>query len=250
LQTNILGTEVLSRLAVKHGIKRFHHVSTDEVFGTLELDSHERFNEDTPYDPRSPYSASKASSDHIVRAYGETYGLPFTITNCSNNYGPWDSPGRAVPVFITRILSGETIPLYGKGDFVRDYLYVQDHVNAIDSAIHQGRIMQTYTVGGGAEKTGVELATAILEAMGESTDRIEFVEDRPGHDSRYAINPAKITRELGWKQSVTFEEGIQNTVAWYKTNEEWWRPYKDKLSLLRDSANYKQAKGKRVGRDR
>lgn len=239
LQANIIGTDVLARAALKHKIKRFHHVSTDEVFGSLELGSGVRFNEQTSYDPRSPYAASKAASDHLVRAYGETYGLPYTITNCSNNYGPWDSPGRAIPVFISKALNDQPLPLYGEGKAVRDYLFVEDHCAAIDLALHKGSLGETYCVGGAAQKNGLELATAILEALGKPKDLIEFVTDRPGHDMRYDIDPSHIENTLDWKQSVSFQEGIQQTVAWYKANQDWWQAYLKRFDLMRDNDMYK-----------
>ena len=238
LTTNIMGTEVLARLAIKHKTKRFHHVSTDEVFGTLELGSSKRFNEQTPYSPRSPYAASKAASDHLVRAYGETYGLPYTITNCSNNYGPYDSPGRVIPVFITNALQDKSLPIYGKGQAIRDYLFVDDHCTAIDLALHQGELGQTYCVGGAVQKNGIEVATAILDTLGRPKELIEYVTDRPGHDMRYDIDPSYIEKTLGWKQSVSFEEGIAKTVEWYKNHEAWWQPYKERLDLMRSSGLY------------
>jgi dTDP-glucose 4,6-dehydratase len=238
LRSNILGTETLARAALNNKIKRFHHVSTDEVFGTLELGSDEKFNEQTAYSPRSPYAASKASSDHIVRAYGETYGLPFTITNCSNNYGPADSPGRAIPVFITNALDDKPLPIYGNGKAIRDYLFVEDHCAAIDLAIHKGEVGETYCVGGDAPRNGLETAKAILEALGKPQDLVEFVADRPGHDMRYDIDSAYIQKNLGWNQSVSFEEGIKKTVDWYKANESWWRPYKEKFDLMRGKGLY------------
>lgn len=238
LRTNVLGTEILARLSLEYEVKRFHHVSTDEVFGTLDLHSNDMFNEDTPYNPRSPYSASKAASDHIVRAYGETYGLPYTITNCSNNYGPADSPGRIISLFITNALLDKPLPLYGKGEFVRDYLYVEDHCIAIDLVMQQEAVGKTYCVGGGAQKNGVQVAEAVLAVLGKPSDMIEFVPDRPGHDPRYAIDNSLINKELGWKPSVDFEEGIRRTVKWYKNNEDWWKPYKERLTLMRDQGLY------------
>ncbi len=231
LRTNILGTEVLARLALKHKIKRFHHVSTDEVFGTLELGSPEKFNETTPYDPRSPYSASKAASDHIVRAYGETYGLPYTITNCSNNYGPYDSPGRIVSLFITNALDDKPLTIYGKGEFVRDYLFVSDHCSAIDLVLHQEQEGNTYCIGGAAERTGLEVAKAILAVVGKPEDLIEFVPDRPGHDPRYSIDASLIKQQLGWAPSVTFEEGIGRSINWYRDNRVWWEEAKAKINM-------------------
>jgi len=238
LQTNIMGTDVLARAAIEQGVKRFHHVSTDEVFGTLEIGSPERFNEQTPYSPRSPYSASKAASDHIVRAYGESYGLPFTITNCSNNYGPWDSPGRVIPVFIAKLMNNEKLPVYGNGKAIRDYLFVDDHCSAIDLAIHKGQVGETYCVGGAAQRNGIQVAEAILEAFGKPKDYIEFVTDRPGHDMRYDIDPSYIEKQLGWKQSVSFEEGIKRTVDWYKAHQSWWKAYAERFDLQRDKGLY------------
>ena len=239
LRSNIMGTDALARASVKNKVKRFHHVSTDEVFGTLELGSPEKFDEKTPYSPRSPYAASKASSDHIVRAYGESYGLPFTITNCSNNYGPYDSPGRIIPVFVTNALNDRPLTIYGNGQAVRDYLYVYDHCTAIDLAIHKGKVGETYCVGGGAQRNGVEVADAILQSTRKPESLKKFVEDRPGHDMRYDIDPSYIQKELGWKQSVSFEEGIQKTVEWYKENQGWWEHYHGMLDLMRDKGLYK-----------
>lgn len=238
LQSNIMGTDTLARAAIKQGVKRFHHVSTDEVFGTLEIGSPERFNEKTPYSPRSPYSASKAASDHLVRAYGESYGLPYTITNCSNNYGPWDSPGRIIPVFIAKALNGEKLPVYGNGKAIRDYLFVEDHCTAIDLAIHKGDVGETYCVGGAAQRNGLQVAEAILTALDMPNDRIEFVTDRPGHDMRYDIDPAYIEGRLGWKQSVSFEEGIKRTVDWYKQHQDWWQSFARHFDLMRDQGMY------------
>ncbi len=243
LRSNIIGTDVTARAALKNKVGRFHHVSTDEVFGTLEIGSPEKFNEKTPYNPRSPYAAAKASSDHIVRAYGETYGLPFTITNCSNNYGPYDSPGRVMPVFITNALEDKPLPIYGKGQAVRDYLYVHDHCVAIDLAIHKGVVGETYCVGGAAQRNGIQVAETILEALGKPKSLIEFVADRPGHDMRYDIDPSYIKEKLGWQQSVSFEEGIAKTVDWYKTHENWWKPYKERLDLMRESGLYNTKAG-------
>ena len=239
LRANILGTDSIARAAIKNKVPRFHHVSTDEVFGTLPLDNlSAKFNEDTPYAPRSPYSASKASSDHIVRAYGESYGLPYTITNCSNNYGPWDSPGRVIPVFIANALDDKPLPVYGKGQAIRDYLFVEDHCSAIDLAIHQGEVEQTYCVGGGAQRNGIQIAETILDMLGKPKSLIEFVTDRPGHDMRYDIDPTHIQQTLGWKQGVTFEEGIKKTVDWYTARQDWWRPFYERFDLMRTSGMY------------
>jgi dTDP-glucose 4,6-dehydratase len=238
LRSNILGTDSLARAAIKQKVGRFHHVSTDEVFGSLELDATEVFNESTPYSPRSPYAASKASSDHIVRAYGETYGLPYTITNCSNNYGPWDSPGRIISVFIANALNDQPLPVYGNGKNVRDYLFVEDHCSAIDLAIHSNKLGETFCVGGAAQRNGVQIAETILSCLGKPKDLIQFVKDRPGHDLRYDIDPSYIETALGWKQSVSFEEGINRTVAWYKNNENWWREFQKSFDLMRNSGLY------------
>jgi dTDP-glucose 4,6-dehydratase len=238
LQTNILGTDSVARAAIKQGVKRFHHVSTDEVFGTLEIGKPERFNEQTPYSPRSPYSASKAASDHIVRAYGESYGLPFTITNCSNNYGPWDSPGRVIPVFITNALNDQPLPVYGNGQAIRDYLFVEDHCSAIDLAIHKGELGETYCVGGAAQRNGVQIAETILDILGRPKSLLQYVEDRPGHDMRYDIDPTFTENKLGWHQSVSFEEGIARTIEWYKSHQDWLHEYEERFDLMRDSGLY------------
>ena len=231
LRTNILGTETLLRLARKHGVSRFHHISTDEVFGALPLDGG-RFNEETAYAPRSPYAASKAASDHLVRAYGETYGVPFSITNCSNNYGPYQLPEKAVPLFITNALDGKALPLYGDGRSVRDYLYVADHCRAIDLVIHAGKEGSTYCVGGNVERDGIAVAETILDLLGLPRDRIEFVADRPGHDRRYAIDATRIREDLGWVTSVSFEEGLAATIRWYQEHEDWWRSIKDNTKII------------------
>lgn len=231
LRTNVLGTEILARLALKHKLQRFHHISTDEVFGSLELTDTKIFNEETPYDPRSPYSASKAASDHMIRAYGETYGLPFTITNCSNNYGPYHFPEKVIPLFITNALDDKPLPIYGDGKSVRDYLYVEDHVRAIEVILEKGKLGETYCVGGGAEKNGIEIAETVLKILNKPVSLMQFVKDRAGHDRRYAINAGKIQKELGWNPQVTFEEGIAKTVQWYKDHEAWWRPLQEKAKL-------------------
>lgn len=224
VQTNVVGTEVLLETAQEFGIKRFHHVSTDEVFGTLSLDNlTEKFNEKTPYSPRSPYSASKASSDHLVRAFIETYKLPATISNCTNNYGPFHFIEKAIPLFITNALQGKTLPIYGTGKAVRDYLYVTDHCIAIDLILHGGKIGETYCIGGDGERNGIEIADTILDLLGKPKTLKTFVEDRKGHDMRYAMDHSKITNELGWNPTVTFEEGIKKTIQWYKDNESWWK---------------------------
>ena len=224
VQTNVLGTEILLETAQLFGVKRFHHVSTDEVFGSLSLENHEeKFTELTPYAPRSPYAASKAGSDHLVRAFFETYNFPATISNCTNNYGPFHFPEKAIPLFITHALENKSLPLYGTGLAVRDYVYVWDHCVAIDLILHKGVIGETYCVGGDSEKNGIEIADMILELLEKPKDLKIFVEDRKGHDMRYAIDHIKITTELGWNPSVNFAEGLRRTVDWYKEHESWWK---------------------------
>lgn len=214
---------------------RFHHISTDEVFGSLPADPSVKFTEDTPYDPRSPYSASKAASDHLVRAWHETYGLPVVLTNCSNNYGPYHFPEKLVPVVILRALACEPIPVYGDGGNVRDWLYVEDHADALLLCLQKGQVGRSYNIGGENEATNIDLVRTIcahldeLRPDGAPHDRlITFVTDRPGHDRRYAIDPSRIRAELGWRPSVTVEEGLRKTVEWYLANEDWWRPLLDR----------------------
>ena len=221
LETNVRGTYVLLEAARKHS-KRFHHVSTDEVFGALGSDD-KPFDEDTPYDPRSPYSASKAASDHLVRAYFHTYGLPITISNCSNNYGPYHFPEKLIPLAITNILEGGKVPVYGDGLQVRDWLYIEDHCRAIDLIIHRGKIGKTYCVGGGNQPTNLIVIQKVCALLGRDDSEIKFVKDRPGHDRRYAMNYGKIKRDLGWQPTVTLEEGLAKTVEWYRKNEQWWK---------------------------
>lgn len=220
VQTNVVGTQVLLQAALQYG-KRFHHVSTDEVFGSLAMNSEEKFSETTPYNPHSPYSASKAASDHLVRAYYDTYQLPVTISNCTNNYGPWHFPEKMIPLCITRLLNNETIPVYGKGVNVRDWLYVEDHCRALDLILTKGKIGETYCIGGGAEIPNIQVAKFILQIMDKPESLISFVKDRPGHDLRYAMDYSKIKRELGWQPQVSFAEGIEQTVTWFKEHTAW-----------------------------
>lgn len=227
VETNVVGTQVLLEAARQTGVKRFHHVSTDEVFGSLELASSGKFNERTPYDPKSPYSASKAGSDHLVRAYAHTYGLPVTITNCSNNFGPYQFPEKFIPLAITNILEGKKIPVYGDGKNVRDWLYVEDHCRAIDLVLTRGKVGQTYCVGGlTRDISNLEVVRTILTKMGKDESFIEFVKDRPGHDRRYAIDWTKIATELGWKPAFDFETYLSETIEWYKTHSSWWQDVK------------------------
>ncbi|MDD3487151.1 MAG: dTDP-glucose 4,6-dehydratase [Candidatus Moranbacteria bacterium] len=225
IRTNVVGTHNLLEAAKNAGGKRFHHVSTDEVFGHLEPGD-PAFNESTPYAPRSPYSASKAASDHLVRAYFHTFGLPVTISNCSNNYGPFQFPEKLHGLFITNLLEGKKIPVYGDGTQVRDWLFVEDHCGAIDKIIHDGKIGETYCVGGDCEKPNIGITRKILEILGKDEEMIEYVKDRPGHDRRYAINFGKIKRELGWEPKTDFDTGMKKTVEWYQANEAWWRDIK------------------------
>ena len=225
IKTNILGTFNLLEAACKNNNIRFHHISTDEVFGSLGPND-PRFNEATIYDPRSPYSVSKASSDHLVRSYFHTFGLPITISNCSNNYGPLQFPEKLIPFFITNLMEGKKVPLYGDGENIRDWLFVEDHCEAIDLILKKGKIGETYCIGGNSEKTNKNIAAKILNLMGRGEEMIEFVTDRLGHDRRYAIDPAKIKKELGWEPKTDFEEGIKKTVEWYKNNEDWWKKLK------------------------
>jgi dTDP-glucose 4,6-dehydratase (EC 4.2.1.46) len=245
IETNVTGTYNLLEAARAYWTRqgrpagfRFHHISTDEVFGSLGETG--QFTEDTPYDPRSPYSASKAASDHLVRAWHETYGLPVVLTNCSNNYGPYHFPEKLVPVVILNALHGREIPVYGDGGNVRDWLYVEDHADALLLCLEQGAVGRSYNIGGENEARNIDLVRTIcahLDALrpeGAPHDRlIRFVTDRPGHDRRYAIDPTRIRTELGWRPSVTVEEGLKRTVRWYLDNEAWWRPLLDREGVGR-----------------
>ncbi|MEM6826031.1 MAG: dTDP-glucose 4,6-dehydratase [Pseudomonadota bacterium] len=239
IDTNVTGTYTLLQAARAYWEERgrpksfrFHHISTDEVYGSLGPTG--VFTEDTPYDPRSPYSASKAASDHLVRAWGETYGLPVLLTNCSNNYGPYHFPEKLIPVVILNALAGQPIPVYGAGENVRDWLFVEDHADALLLVLEKGEIGRSYNIGGENEARNIDLVRMICAVLddrrpeGAPHDRlISFVEDRPGHDLRYAIDPARIRAELGWRPSVTLTEGLTQTVDWYLENEDWWRPLQD-----------------------
>ncbi|MBP9818095.1 dTDP-glucose 4,6-dehydratase [Candidatus Shapirobacteria bacterium] len=226
VKTNVLGTYTLLSSAKKHGNIRFHHISTDEVFGTIIPGVIDVFSESTPYDPSSPYSAAKASSDHFVRAFGKTFGLPITITNCSNNYGPFMHPEKMIPRMITNILDGHKVPVYGQGLNFRDWLYVEDHCRAIEAVITKGKLGETYCIGGLKEtSTNIDLVNTTLKLMGKSEDMIEFVADRPAHDN-YAVDWTKINQELGWKPLETLETGLKKTIDWYTKNESWWRSSK------------------------
>lgn len=227
IMTNVVGTHVLLESALQHKVNRFHHISTDEVFGSLELGSSEKFNENTCYAPRSPYSASKAASDHLVRAYNVTYDLPITISNCSNNFGPYMFPEKLIPLAITNIIQGKKVPVYGDGLNVRDWLYVDDHVTAIEAILQKGNIGETYFIGSTVEEiNNIDLIKKILKLMGRGEDMIEFVEDRKGHDRRYAIDWSKIHNELGWSPAHNFDEYLKMTIDWYTENEEYWKKLK------------------------
>lgn len=225
IRTNVEGTRVLLDAAKNAGGIRFHHISTDEVFGSLKPDD-AKFNENTPYDPRSPYSASKASSDHLVRAYYHTHKLPITISNCTNNYGPYQFPEKIIPLFITNLLDEKKVPVYGEGRNIRDWIYVDDHNAGVDAIIHKGKIGETYCLGGGNELANLEITKKILKLMGASEDMIEYVKDRPGHDFRYAMDISKAKNELGWEPETDFDRVLTKTVEWYKNNQEWWRKLK------------------------
>lgn len=220
VKTNVLGTQVLLDAAKKHGVKKFVQVSTDEVYGTLGETG--LFTEETPLAPNSPYSASKAGGDLLVRAYHETFGLPVNITRCSNNYGPYQFPEKLIPLMISRALADEALPVYGDGLNIRDWLYVEDHCSAIDLVIHQGRDGEVYNIGGNNERTNLYIVRTILEQLGKPESLIKHVQDRPGHDRRYGIDPTKIMKELGWKPKHSFETGIKETIRWYLDNKEWW----------------------------
>mgnify|MGYP000869584325 FL=1 len=223
LETNIIGTQVLMDACRKYGIKRYHQVSTDEVYGDLPLDRPDLFfTEETPIHTSSPYSASKASADLLVLAYYRTFKLPVTISRCSNNYGPYQFPEKLIPLMITRALADEPLPVYGKGENIRDWLYVEDHCSAIDLIIHKGREGEIYNIGGHNERTNLEVVVAILKELNKPESLITYVADRPGHDMRYAIDPAKIHNELGWLPKTKFDDGIRQTVEWYLENRSWW----------------------------
>ena len=246
IETNITGTfNMLEAARIywtgrgKPDSFRFHHISTDEVFGSLPGNPEVKFTEETPYDPRSPYSASKAASDHLVRAWGETYDLPIVLSNCSNNYGPFHFPEKLVPVIILNALAGKPLPIYGDGSNVRDWLYVEDHADALLLVLEKGPLGRSYNIGGENERSNLELVRTICtilnekrpSAAGSYADLITFVTDRPGHDARYAIDPTRIRDELGWRPSVTIEEGLARTVDWFLSNEDWWRALQNRAGV-------------------
>ncbi|MDD2822487.1 MAG: dTDP-glucose 4,6-dehydratase [Candidatus Daviesbacteria bacterium] len=231
IKTNVMGTQVLLDASLNNNVKRFHHVSTDEVFGAIGEMETRKFNEETAYSPRSPYAASKAGSDHLVRAYSVTYDLPITITNCSNNYGPYHFPEKLIPLAITNLMTDKKIPVYGQGKQSRDWLYVEDHCRAIEAVLLKGKIGETYCVGGmeSEEWTNLQVAQEICRIMGKDPEQsIEFVTDRKGHDFKYVVDWSKIKNELGWKPQHEFKEWLEKTVEWYKNNQAWWEPLKKK----------------------
>jgi dTDP-glucose 4,6-dehydratase len=234
-RTNVLGTQSLLEASRRAGLQRFHHVSTCEVYGDLPLDSDEVFTEDSPYRPRTPYNASKAGADHAVRAYHETYGLPITITNCANNYGPYQFPEKVIPVFVTNALDDVELPLYASTQNRREWLHVLDHCRAIELVLDQGRVGETYNVGSGVEKSIEEIADAVLQLTGKPESLKTIVPDRPGHDRRYLLDSSKLRRELGWKPDIEFEAGMRETVEWYAAQRAWWEPLKER-ALVQETA--------------
>jgi dTDP-glucose 4,6-dehydratase len=230
-RTNVLGTQTLLEAARRSGLRRFHHVSTCEVYGDLPLDSEEVFTEDTPYAPRTPYNASKAGADHAVRAYFETYELPVTITNSSNNYGPYQFPEKVIPLFATNALDDKALPLYASTANMREWLHVLDHCRAIELVLERGEPGETYNVGSGVEKSISEIADAVLEHTGKPESLKTIVPDRPGHDRRYLLDSTKIRERLGWRDEIAWEDGIAQTVAWYADNREWWEPLRDRAPV-------------------
>jgi len=234
-RTNVLGTQTLLDASRAAGVQRFHHVSTCEVYGDLALDTHEVFTEESPYRPRTPYNASKAGADHAVRAYSETFGLPVTITNCSNNYGPFQFPEKVIPLFTTNALDDESLPMYASTQNKREWLHVLDHCEAIDLVLREGRPGETYNVGSGVEATIEEIADRVLELTGKPASLKTVVPDRPGHDRRYLLDASKIADELGWTPAHGFEDGLAETVAWYEANRSWWEPLKAQ-ALVQESA--------------
>jgi dTDP-glucose 4,6-dehydratase len=229
--TNVLGTQTLLEAGRRKGIERFHHVSTCEVYGDMSLDANEAFTEESPYRPRTPYNASKAAADHAVRAYFETFGLPVTITNCSNNYGPRQFPEKVVPLFLTNALDDRELPLYASTQNRREWLHVDDHNRAIELVLEHGTLGETYNVGSGIERSIEEIADLVLELTGKPEALKSIVPDRPGHDRRYLLDSSKLRRQLGWKPDVDFEEGLRRTVDWYRENRSWWEPLKERAPV-------------------
>ncbi|HEX3620732.1 MAG TPA: dTDP-glucose 4,6-dehydratase [Acidimicrobiales bacterium] len=230
-RTNVLGTQSLLEAARQAGVSRFHHISTCEVYGDLDLDTDESFSEQSPYRPRTPYNASKAGADHAVRAYHETYDLPVTVTNCCNNYGPYQFPEKVIPLFTTLALDDDSLPMYASTKNRREWLHVLDHCRAIEAVLERGRIGETYNVGSGVERSIEEIADGVLDALGKPADLKTIVPDRPGHDRRYLLDSTKIRDELGWEPQIPFEQGLAETVAWYQENRDWWEPLRDRAPV-------------------
>ena len=234
-RTTVLGTQALLEAARRTGVRRFHHVSTCEVYGDLPLESDEVFTEESPYRPRTPYNASKAGADHAVRAYAETYGLPVTITNCSNNYGPFQFPEKVVPLFVTNALEDRDLPLYASTQNRREWLHVLDHCRAIEVVLERGREGETYNVGSGVERSIEEIADSVLELTGRPASLKTIVPDRPGHDRRYLLDSTKLRRELGWQPEIDFETGLRDTVEWYASHRDWWKALRER-ALVQETA--------------
>jgi dTDP-glucose 4,6-dehydratase len=235
-RTNVLGTQLLLEAARNAGVARFHHISTCEVYGDLALDTDEVFTEESPYRPRTPYNASKAAADHYVRSYHETFGVPTTITNCSNNYGPFQFPEKVIPLFATNALDDKPLPLYESTANKREWLHVLDHCRAIELVLERGRVGETYNVGSGVEKSIAEIADAVLDALGKPASLKEIVPDRPGHDRRYLLDSTKLREELGWRDEVPFDEGLPATVRWYEANRGWWEPLRERAPVVESAA--------------
>ena len=235
-RTNVVGTQLLLEASRRHGVQRFHHVSTCEVYGDLPLDSDESFRENSPYRPRTPYNASKAGADHFVRAYFETFQLPATISNCSNNYGPYQFPEKVIPLFVTNALDDRELPLYASTQNKREWLHVRDHCRAIELVLDRGREGETYNVGSGIEKSIDEIAAAVLRLTGKPDSLKTIVPDRPGHDRRYLLDATKLRNELGWSDEIGFEDGLEETVRWYEQNRAWWEPLKERAPVAEASS--------------
>jgi dTDP-glucose 4,6-dehydratase len=235
-RTNVVGTQLLLEAARRHGVERFHHVSTCEVYGDLPLDSDEKFTEESPYRPRTPYNASKAGADHLVRAYFETFSLPTTISNCSNNYGPFQFPEKVVPLFVTNALDDKPLPLYAATQNRREWLHVLDHCRAIQLVLERGREGETYNVGSGVEKSIDEIADGVLALTGKPASLKTIVPDRPGHDRRYLLDSTKLREELGWRDEVPFDEGLPAAVRWYEANRGWWEPLRERAPVVESAA--------------
>ncbi|HMF05372.1 MAG TPA: dTDP-glucose 4,6-dehydratase [Acidimicrobiia bacterium] len=235
-RTNVLGTQSMLEAARTAGIGRFHHISTCEVYGDLALDTDELFTETSPYRPRTPYNASKAGADHAVRAYHETYGLPVTITNCANNYGPYQFPEKVIPVFVTSALDDQPLQMYASTENRREWIHALDHCAAVDAVLERGRVGETYHVGTGVERSIEEIADGVLAELGKPAELKTIIPDRPGHDRRYVLDWSKIRRELGWEPRIPFEQGLADTVAWYTANREWWEPLRERAPVVEGSA--------------